>query len=257
MYPNPLKQKLRTGELVLGTLLPAPAPHLVASLLETGPDFVWIDTEHMPYGTEALSAIPVFIRQAGVAPLIRVAWNDPALIKKAFDVGAVAVMVPQVNTAEEAARAVEYARYPPEGQRGLSPMWTRVSGDDWNDVIRTANEETVLVLQLESQQAYDNIDAIKQVPGVDVLLVGPLDLSASVGRITETGSKEVQEIMRDVPGRLEGTGVVAATTLVDVAEMQEKISWGYRMMNVGNVLAYGFPVVQQNIETLRANPTGV
>ena len=257
MYPNPLKQKLQAGELVLGTSLPVPSPHLLAPLLQTAPDFVWIDTEHMPFGTEALSTIPVLIRQAGAAPLIRVAWNDPALIKKAYDVGAVAVMVPQVNTPEEAARAVEYARYPPEGQRGLSPMWTRVSGDDWNNVIKTANQETVLVLQLESQQAYDNIDEIKQVPGVDVLLVGPLDLSASVGRITETGSREVQEIMRDVPRRLEGTGIVAATTLVDVTEMQEKIGWGYRMMNVGNVLAYGFPVVQENMEILRANPTGM
>jgi 4-hydroxy-2-oxoheptanedioate aldolase len=210
----------------------------------------------MPYGAEALDVIPVLARQRGVAPLIRVANNDPALIKKAYDVGAVAVMVPQVNTAEEAARAVQYARYPPEGQRGLSPMWTRIAGEDWNHVIKTANAETVLILQVESQEAYDNIDEIKQVAGIDVLLVGPLDLSASVGKITETSAREVQEIMRDVPGQLEGSGIVAGTTLVDLSEIQEKLRWGYRFMNVGNVLAYGTQLLTHNLETLRANPGG-
>lgn len=74
------------------------------------------------------------------------AWNDPALIKKAYDVGAVAVMVPQVNTVEEAKRAVEYAHYPPLGQRGISPGWPHVAGNDWLDTICTANDETVLIL---------------------------------------------------------------------------------------------------------------
>ena len=256
MYPNPLKQKLRNGEIALGSSLPVPSPLVLGMVMEARPDFVWIDTEHAPFATESLGAIPVLARQKGVAPMIRVAWNDPALIKKAYDVGAVAVMVPQVNTPEEAARAVQYARYAPEGQRGLSPMWTRIAGEDWNHVIKTANEETVLVLQVESQEAYDNIDEIVQIAGIDVLLVGPLDLSASVGKITETGSREVQEIMQDVPRRLEGSGIVAGTTLMDVSDIQEKLRWGYRFMNVGNVLGYGMQHLTQNLETLRANPMG-
>ena len=221
-----------------------------------GPDFLWIDTEHANFGAEALESIPVIARMRGVAPMVRVAHNDPALIKKAYDVGAVAVMVPQVDTPEEAEKAVEYARYYPEGKRGISPMWTQVAGEDWNTVIKSANEETLLVLQLESQQAYDNLDAIAAVPGFDVLFVGPLDLSAAVGRITETGSDEVQRIMQDVPRRLEGTGKVAATTLVEVAELQEKIRWGYRYLNVGNILSYGAQVLKNNLEALRADPTG-
>lgn len=256
MYPNPLKQKLQSGEIVLGSALPVPSALVASMICNAKPDFVWIDTEHGPYGTEALDVIPSLIRMRGSAPMIRVAWNDPALIKKAYDVGAVAVMVPQINTAEEAAKAVEYARYPPIGQRGISPSWPQVAGVDWGDAIRGANDETVLVLQLESQEAYDNIDEIKKVPGFDVLLVGPMDLSASVGKMTETGCKEVQEIMEDVPKRLEGTGLVAGTTLVDIAEVQQKLRWGYRFMNVGSVLGYGAQAVQQNLETLRENPMG-
>jgi 4-hydroxy-2-oxoheptanedioate aldolase len=255
MYPNPLKQKLKNGELILGTVLPAPSAYLTTLTCQTDINFLWIDTEHAPFGTEALDAIPTLARRQGVAPMIRVAWNDPALIKKAYDIGAVAVMVPQINTAEEAARAVQYARYPPEGQRGVSPLWPLIAGEDWGNVIRTANAETVLVLQIESQEAYDNLDAIAQVPGIDVLFVGPMDLSASLGVITQTGAPAVQKIMRDIGQRLQGTNIVVGTTLDDVAEIQEKISWGYRFLNVGSPLGYGIQALQQHLATLRANPT--
>lgn len=256
MYPNKLKQKLQSGQVVLGTVLAFPTAAATTATCQTDIDFLWIDTEHSPYGTEALDAVTVLARNQGVAPMIRVAWNDPALIKKAYDVGAVAVMVPQVNTADEAARAVQYARYPPLGQRGVSPNWPIVAGEDWGNVIRTANEETVLVVQIESKEAYENLDAIAQVPGIDVLLVGPMDLSASLGVITQTDSPAVQTIMRDIGRRLQGSNVVVGTTLGDVAEMQEKISWGYRFMNVGSPFGYGIQALSQNLATLRANPTG-
>jgi 2-keto-3-deoxy-L-rhamnonate aldolase RhmA len=256
MYPNPLKQKLKRGELLLGTVLPSPSSLQTTATCQTGIDFLWIDTEHAAHGVEALDAIPVLARQQGVAPLIRVAWNDPHLIKKAFDSGAVAVMVPQVNTAEEAARAVQYARYPPLGQRGVSPFWPLIAGEDWGNVIRTANDETVLVLQIESQTAYDNLDEIAQVPGIDVLFVGPMDLSASLGIITQTSAPAVQEIMRKVPRQLAGSGIVVGTTLDDVADIQQKISWGYRFLNVGSPFWYGLTVVRNHLAHLRANPTG-
>ena len=196
--------------------------------------------------------VPVIARQRGVAPMIRVASNDPALIKKAYDIGAVAVMVPQVNTVEEAERAVRYARYAPEGQRGISPYWAMLADLDFNEVIRTANEETVLVLQIESKEAYDNLDDIARVEGIDVLFVGPTDLSATLGVITQNDSPEVQSVLRDVPKRLEGTGIMAGTTLDDVKDIQEKIEWGYRYINVGTPMGYGLRVLQQNLNTLRS-----
>ena len=160
MYPNPLKKKLQDGKLVLGTGLPAFTPQVAGMVCNADLDFIWICTEHSPYAFEHLDTIPTLIRQRGIAPMIRVANNDAGLIKKAYDVGGVAVMVPQVDTPEEAAKAVAYARYPPQGKRGITPNWPFLAGVDWGHVIRTANEETVLILQLESQEAYDNIDAI-------------------------------------------------------------------------------------------------
>lgn len=251
MDPNLLKQRLNGGDLILGTQLPAPSASLTAATCQADIDFLWIDTEHAPYATEALEVLPVLARQHGVAPLIRVAWNDPALIKKAYDVGAVAVMVPQINSAEEAARAVDYAFYPPKGSRGVAPNWPLLAGEDRSRVIKTVNEDTVLILQIESQQAYDNLDEIARVPGIDVLFVGPMDLSASLGVITETQDPAVQKIMEDVPRRLEGTGIATGTTLADIDEVRQKIEWGYRLMNVSNPVALGVQTLNQQLATLR------
>lgn len=256
MYPNPLKQKIKSGALVFGTNVPVASPRVAAATCAAEIDFLWIDTEHSPFGVEALETIPAIVRQHGVAPLIRVAWNDPALIKKAYDVGAVAVMVPQVNTAAEAAKAVEYSFYPPLGQRGVSPNWPALNGESWPDVIKSANDETVLMVQIESQEAYDNLDEIAAVPGIDVLFVGPMDLSASLGVITQTRHERVLKIMEDVPKRVGPNGPKIATTLVNVDEMQEKFRWGYTIMNVGSPLSYGVQAVNQHISNLKANPTG-
>tara|TARA_B100000686_G_C16805418_1_gene989818 strand:- start:12299 stop:13081 length:783 start_codon:yes stop_codon:yes gene_type:complete len=256
MYPNPLKKKLQDGKLVLGTGLPAFTPQVAGMVCNADLDFIWICTEHSPYAFEHLDTIPTLIRQRGIAPMIRVANNDAGLIKKAYDVGGVAVMVPQVDTPEEAAKAVAYARYPPQGKRGITPNWPFLAGVDWGHVIRTANEETVLILQLESQEAYDNIDAIVEVEGFDVLLVGPMDLSASVGHITQTDCDEVQRIMEEVPKKIAGSGVIAGTTLAGLDELQEKFRWGYRFLNVGSPLSYGMELLDNNLHDLRSNPTG-
>lgn len=251
LYPNPLKQKIQQGELILGTVLPALSNYITTLTCQTAIDFLWIDMEHAPEGPESLGAIPVLARHQGVAPMLRVAWNDPHLIKKAFDAGAVAVMVPQISTAAEAALAVQYARYPPLGQRGVSPMWPLVAGQDWAKVVRTANEETVVVLQIESVQAYENLDAIAGVPGIDVLFVGPTDLSASLGVITQTDAPQVQAIMQEIPRRLQGTGIAVGTTLGSVKEIQEKTSWGYTFLNVGSPLEYGLQTLSANLALLR------
>jgi len=257
MYPNSLKDKLKRGDIVLGSGgIVGPSLHLVGLTCSAGPDFIWVDCEHQPFGPESLPGACSIMRLRGVAPVVRVPWNDPAVIKKTYDAGAVAVMVPQVDDAEAAARAVDYARYTPLGNRGISPNWPLITGDDFEHVIATTNDETVLIVQVESVTSYENLDEIKQVEGIDVIMVGPMDLSASLGKINQTNSAEVQEIIQDVPRRLEGTGIVAATTLGEVAEIQEKIRWGYRMLNVGSVLGYGAEALKANLNTLRANPKG-
>ena len=174
MYPNPLKQKIRDGKLVLGTMLPTHDIRIAAALAYgCHADFIWLDQEHSPFGPADMEMIPILLRQQGVAPLVRVAWNDPALIKKAYDGGAVSVMVPQVASVAEAKQAIQYGNYPPIGNRGISPSWPALAGEDFVEVVKTANDEAVLILQMESVEAYEQIDDILALDGFDVLFVGP------------------------------------------------------------------------------------
>ena len=253
MYPNPLKQKIRDGKLILGTALPTHDIRIAAALAYgCHADFIWLDQEHSPFGARDMEMIPIVLRQQGVAPLVRVAWNDPALIKKAYDGGAVSVMVPQVGSVEEARQAVRYGSYPPLGNRGISPSWPALAGQDFDEVAKTANEETVLILQMESVEAYEQIDDILAVDGFDVLFVGPLDLSASLGVTAEMQNPRLQAIMRDLPRRAEGTGKIVATTLGDPDEIRQKIDWGYKMLNLGSPLGFGIQYVNDRFAEYRA-----
>ncbi|MEZ4614646.1 MAG: aldolase/citrate lyase family protein [Caldilineaceae bacterium] len=105
-------------------------------------------------------------------------------------------------------------------------------------------------------RAYNNLDAIAAVPGIDVLLVGPMDMSASVGKITDMQCDEVQSMMQEIPKRLAGSGIVIGTTLADPAEIQQKYRWGYRFLNLGSPLGFGVAAVKDHIAMLRANPSG-
>ena len=252
MYPSDFKSSLRAGRLCLSTSLFTRDAPIVAAIYQLKPDWVWIDQEHAPWGTESVGILGVLARQMGVAGVIRVAWNDPGLIKKAYDVGAVGVIVPQVDTPDEAQAAVRYARYPPLGERGIAPWFATPLGITTADVIRHANDETLLVLQMESVEAYERIDEILAVGGFDVILAGPLDLSASLGIPGELHHSKVERIMLDLVDRVKGTGKALATTFADPAHCRRWIQAGYRMMNVGSVLNLGLTATARAFAELRA-----
>ena len=252
MYPNPLKEKIRNGKLVLGTMLPTHDIRIAAFLANgSTADFIWLDQEHSPFGPRDMEMIPIMFRQKGIAPLVRVAWNDPGLIKKAYDAGAVSVMVPQVGNAEEAKLAVQYGNYPPLGNRGISPHWPLLAGEDFVNVVKTANDETVLVLQMETVEAYEQIDEILAVDGFDVLFVGPMDLSASLGVTAEMQNPKVQTIMEDVPKRAESSGKIIGTTLQNPEEIRQKIDWGYKFLNLGSPIGFGIRFVNDRFAEYR------
>ena len=106
MYPSDIRKKLATGKPVLSTSMPSFEPHIANATYNCKPDWVWIDTEHNPWGTESMGTLCVDGRKKGVAPVIRIPWNDPAYIKKAYDVGAVGVMIPQVDNTDEVKQAI-------------------------------------------------------------------------------------------------------------------------------------------------------
>ncbi|MBF06335.1 MAG: hypothetical protein CL741_03560 [Chloroflexi bacterium] len=251
MYPSNIREKIERQDLLLSSQMPGREWHIAAAVYQTGPDWVWIDQEHAPWGTESLGPICVMARQSGVAAVIRVPWNTPSDIKKAYDSGAVGVMVPQVDNTEEAKDAIRFAKYPPIGERGIAPWFAAPMGLDASEVIKNANNETVLLLQMESVEAYERLDETLELEDFEVLLVGPEDLAASLGFPGNKYHEKVETIMRDVAEKMQKRGKSLATTFADPDDARRWIAEGYRMMNVGSVLTIGTVKMKEIYAELR------
>ena len=134
-------------------------------------------------------------------------------------------------------RQVQSAKYPPIGKRGIAPYFASYLGVSAQDIIDNANTETILILQMESVEAYENLDEILAVPGYEVLLVGPTDLSASLGVGGDIHNSKVENVMIDVAQRIKGSGKYLSTTFGDIEDCRRWIGEGYQMMNVSSTLA--------------------
>lgn len=239
VYPSKIRSRIKSQELLLSSLFFSREFHVAAAIYQTKPDWVWIDQEHAPWGTESIGPICIMARQAGVAGVIRVPWNSPSYIKKAYDVGAVGVIVPQVDNPEEVNQAINYAKYPPIGERGIAPWFAAPLDIEVSEVVAKANEDTFLVLQMESIEAYEKIDEILEIENFEVLLVGPMDLSASIGVPGHIHHEKVESIMRNVAEKMKHMDKSLATTFFDPEDARRWIAEGYRMMNIGTVLQLG------------------
>ena len=180
-------ERLRRGELLLGTIVTLQSTDVSELLSMAGYDWLFIDTEHAPL---TLRDAQTLMQAARVPCLIRVGDDAEATIKQALDTGATGIVVPQVTTAEQAERIVRNAKYPPLGTRGVGIVRAQGYGHGMREYLYEANEETVVVVQVEHKMGVENIEAITAVPGVDAVFVGPYDLSASLdltGLVTNPG----------------------------------------------------------------------
>jgi 4-hydroxy-2-oxoheptanedioate aldolase len=250
-FENRVKVLLGENRAAWGAGLPD-ASALVAKLsVDTGIDFLWIDTEHRPFGVEAVEWIPLICRKAGCEPIIRVAGLEPDLIKKALDIGASGIMVPQVDTAEEARLAVQYCRYPPAGSRGVSPLWPIFADVPYEAYLRAANDETCVIVQVETPQGIANLEAICAVEGVDVVFAGPLDLSAALGHIGELDHPELQQFLADFPRRVAACGKAAGTSIRGLEASRRAYEQGYRFIVFGSLVSQGAIALGNDLKALR------
>jgi 2-keto-3-deoxy-L-rhamnonate aldolase RhmA len=191
------RKKLRSGERLLGTIVSLDSPEVVEIIRIIGFDWVFIDGEHNPL--EALSTQRL-VQAAGpeMACLVRPPRGDEVFIKKALDIGAAGIIVPMVNTAEDAERVVRFSKYPPLGARGVGLARAHGYGLRFQEYVEGANEGVSVVIQAEHIQAVENMEEIVQVKGIDAVLIGPYDLSASMGRLGEVSHPEVVEAINRV-----------------------------------------------------------
>ncbi len=192
---NSLKEKISSGDFVIGTWISFSDPACMEILCHSGFDFLVIDVEHAPISDEALRNLIMVSKGSDTTVLVRVRTNEPSYIGLPLDLGAAGVMVPLVNSLDEAHQAVRAAKYPPDGIRSIG-AW-RPSGyyaDSWGYVQR-ANQESIIMLQVEHIQAVNKLDEILEVQGIDAIFIGPADLSASLNRFPEKLHPESKEAL--------------------------------------------------------------
>ena len=229
---NLFKQALKAGKLQIGLWSGFADPYHTEILAGAGFDWLAIDCEHAPNDLRSVLAQLQAMAGTPAQPVVRLPTGDPVLIKQYLDIGAHTLMVPVVESAEQAALLVAATRYPPQGFRGVASgrasRWGRVK-----DYLATATEEVCLLVQVETRKGLDNLDAILAVEGVDGVFIGPSDLAASLGYLGNPGHAEVVAAIEGAIARITAAGKAAGILTTDNALARSYIEKGVTVCAVG------------------------
>lgn len=206
LLDNPFRHRLTQPGAPLGTWLMSGAASTAEAMGRVGFDWLLVDLEHVPMDEKDTLAVLQAIAGTDACPVARLAANDAVLFKRALDLGAQTVMVPFVDSAEAARRAVSYAKYPPQGVRGFAAVHRASGYGTARDYAQRANDSVFTIIQLETPPAVAALEEIAAVPGVDALFLGPGDLSANMGHIGNIAHPEVQAVIADVASRCRTVG---------------------------------------------------
>lgn len=211
---NKMKQKLLAGKAALGVSIMIPSVQLVEMAGKLGYDWVLIDCEHGSITLETVEYMVMAAEASSITPIIRPQKNDPELIGQYMDRGVMGIQAPHVSSAEEAREIINAVKYQPIGSRSLA-VGTRSAnygfGITLTEYAEQANQDLLVCVQIEDKDAVDNLDAIAKVEGIDVLFIGPSDLSQSLGHPGNAGHPAVQKVMDDAFSKIIESGKVAGT----------------------------------------------
>lgn len=225
-----LKERLRAGETAVGTWLRIPHPVVMEVVGRSGFDFVHIDMEHGPIGTGELDHLLLAARASNIPAVVRVPGQEGTMIGRTLDMGAAGVIVPQVNTGEEAERVIKAARFHPQGLRGLGGACRadQYGGISFQKFAASANEDTMLAVQIESKEAVDHLDDILNAAqqSVDVFFIGPADLSQSLGVPGQFTAPVLWETIRSVVKQIRSRGYTVGIHTPDARLIKELTEMG-------------------------------
>lgn len=234
LQPNDFKQALDQGKTQIGIWLSLCNSATTEICATTGYDWCLIDCEHAPNTIETIFTQLQALAAYPIAPVVRPAWNDPVEIKRLLDVGVRNLLVPMVQSAEEARCAVAAVKYPPEGIRGVGASVSRVSR--WGsitDYLTQANDNICLLCQVETVEALDHLDDILAVEGVDGVFIGPADLAASMGHLGNPGHPDVRQKIDAAVQRIREAGKAPGILQSDITSAQHYIQLGAQFVAVG------------------------
>jgi 4-hydroxy-2-oxoheptanedioate aldolase len=225
---------LETGKPQFGLWLGIPDTSVAEMMAGAGFDWLCVDDEHGPFELRGVMAHLQAIAPYDVAPIVRPADGNPALLKKLCDIGAQTLLIPMVDTPEQAADAARAVRYPPVGRRGLGTSMARAAR--WNTVpgyLKDANKEICLIVQAETLTAMDNLEAIARTDGVDAVFFGPSDLSASMGLAGQAGHPDVVAAVADGIQTVRAAGKYAGLLCLDEKQVGHFVDAGANFVGVG------------------------
>ena len=236
-----LKQKLSDGTLIYGTVLTSGSPLVTEMLAQCGFDVLWLDMEHSAIGIESLLSNMMAARSGGTPAWVRVPWNDPVRVKPVIDMGADGVIFPFIRTAEDARLAVASCTFPPKGIRGYGPLraldYGRISQAEF---LESAYRDCQRIIQIEHIDAVNHLEEIAAIDGIDAFLVGPNDLSASIGKLGQTMDEEMLAIYRRIGSVLKAANKPAGiftggySGLLNTEDIARWIEMGYTMFFTGS-----------------------
>jgi 2-dehydro-3-deoxyglucarate aldolase len=230
-----LKQKLKNNELTIGSWIMMGHPMSVEVMALAGFDWLVVDIEHTAIGLESMQALITTIQANDMKALVRVSKNEEVVIKRVLDMGADGIIVPMVSCKEDALQAVEYAKYPPVGKRGVGLYRASGYGTTFEKYKKWVDEELVIIAQIEHIDAVNNIDDILSVEGIDGTIIGPYDLSGSMGYPGEFERDDVKDAVERVLERCKQSNIPSGFHVVDTdpAKLQAKIGQGCTFLAYG------------------------
>ncbi len=211
---NTLKKKLRRQELTIGSWITLGHTAIAEIMAAAGFEWLVVDMEHSVITLDIAQQLIQVIENSGIIPLVRVGENNPVVIKRVMDAGAYGVIVPMVNTKKQAEAAVKAVKYPPVGTRGVGLARAQGYGDKFDEYAATVNQESVVIAQVEHIEAVNNLESILSVEGIDGCIIGPYDLSGSLGK----------------PGDFNDPSVLGALTKVEQTCKERKATLGMHVI---------------------------
>jgi 4-hydroxy-2-oxoheptanedioate aldolase len=255
MRVNHVRKRLKAGEPSIGTWLSLPSPEAAEYISKVGFDWLVVDAEHNPVDIRTLAQMFASMTAAGIAPMVRIPWNSPENFKRVLDAGAWGVVVPMVNTREEAERAVQAARYFPDGNRSVGGGRHALSWDSSGaEYFRAANDQVLVVLQIEHIEGVRNADEILSVPGVDACFIGPNDLAASMGLglgvPLESDHPELVEAIMTIRDTCKKHGVATGIHTSGAEGVNFRIGQGFQFCAMASELRYMVGKLGEDLATI-------
>ncbi len=227
-----IKEKFLSGKVTIGSWITLGHPAIAEIFARAGFDWLVVDLEHSTISIEQAGELIRVIDLCGVTPLVRLTSNHPDQIKRVMDAGAHGIVVPMVNSADDAARAVAATRYAPQGNRGVGLARAQKYGPGFQEYLKWQSDGPVVIVQIEHENALDNLNKILTVPGVDGFIIGPYDLSCSMGIPGEFDNPRFLEAMQHILSTGLELGCPAGVHIVepDVQRLRQTIAEGYRFI---------------------------